>query len=73
MKTTIVVKAYNIEWEDPESAKVPKEVSLSMDLCDIEDAIHGGDDVNDLIESALSEYLSDTSMLNHNSFKWCFA
>jgi hypothetical protein len=75
MQTKIVVKAYNIDWDldgDDDAPAPAKEIVMDMDLADIEDAIHNGEDVNAVITDALSEYLSDREGFCHNGFEWCF-
>lgn len=80
IQTKIVVKAHDIDWDlsdlenedDTPPMTLPNEIVMSMDISDIEDAIHNGEDVNQVIVDALSEYISDQEGFCHNGFEWCF-
>ena len=73
MLSKLVVRAYDIEWLTVTKRKLPTRIKIDwIDLCDVEDAIHNSEDVNELMTDKICEYIDDKYPGLCENFKWCF-
>ena len=74
-KTRIVVKVYDIQWDkqaEKPKRKVPTNVFVEMDLCDIEDNAMD-ETLHALIVEQVEDHLDETYGWGHHGFNWVFA
>lgn len=71
MKTKIVIKVYDINWdlECLEGRKPPRQFKFEVDNCTIEDGIRNGElDMDELI----NDECNDRYDTYPDAFEWCF-
>ena len=73
MLSKLVVTAYDIEWTGETKRKLPPKIRVNwVDLCDVENAIHNNEDVNEVITDIVCDYIEDKYPGLCEDFKWCF-
>ena len=78
MKTKVVVKAYDIVYDTsdtdgPKPKRLPKEMKIELDLCDLEDALKEDTaDLTDYMNTWICDEISDRTGWCVESYEWCF-
>ena len=74
-KTLIVIKVYDIQWDkeaEKPKRKVPTNVYVEMDLCDLYDNAMDNT-LHDLVVEQVEAHLDETYGWGHCGFNWMFA